>query len=362
MPLVDFRARLAETVPQRLFVFVGDRSDLAPLLVQFLQFVESRDDGSFQYERIGFLAKLQLGLVVLLQVQIAQFLVDLDEIVEILYVHVVRFPQVFQVGLGHGARLLPATLQLAEGIERMVERFVAVDQFFELLDDLQLGPVIGFFLLVQTGHVLVPLAAVLGEQLLEALLGRVRRRYELLDQAARLDELPAQLFRLAPVYFVKGYLDRLRVVAYDLYRLGREQRFECRQEFLFRFARIVAGFFFQVGALLLAGFAQIEFGSARGQCGVLVREVDSFRGSIRVRLRIARLCGFGLLFGSSRVRPFFVSGFSARRRILGRLFFIGDLGGCRGGLRHIFNAGGIDLFHGNRRIFLVGVHRFAVYC
>ena len=195
MPLVDFRARLAETVPQRLFVFVGDRSDLAPLLVQFLQFVESRDDGSFQYERIGFLAKLQLGLVVLLQVQIAQFLVDLDEIVEILNVHVVRFPQVFQVGLGHGARLLPATLQLAEGIERMVERFVAVDQFFELLDDLQLGPVIGFFLLVQTGHVLVPLAAVLGEQLLEALLGRVRRRYELLDQAARLDELPAQLFR-----------------------------------------------------------------------------------------------------------------------------------------------------------------------
>ena len=77
MPFVDFRARLAETVPQRLFVFVGDRSDLAPLLVQFLQFVESRDDGSFQYERIGFLAKLQLGLVVLLQVQIAQFLVDL---------------------------------------------------------------------------------------------------------------------------------------------------------------------------------------------------------------------------------------------------------------------------------------------
>ena len=116
----------------------------------------------------------------------------------------------------------------------MVERFVAVDQFFELLDDLQLGPVIGFFLLVQTGHVLVPLAAVLGEQLFEALFGRVR--------------------------------------------------------------------------------------------------------------------------------PFFVSGFSARRRILGRLFFIGDLGGCRGGLRHIFNAGGIDLFHGNRRIFLVGVHRFAVYC
>ena len=55
----------------------------------------------------------------------------------------------------------------------MVERFVAVDQFFELLDDLQLGPVIGFFLLVQTGHVLVPLAAVLGEQLLEALFGHV---------------------------------------------------------------------------------------------------------------------------------------------------------------------------------------------
>ena len=104
----------------------------------------------------------------------------------------------------------------------MVERFVAVDQFFELLDDLQLGPVIGFFLFVQTGHVLVPLAAVLGEQLLEALFGRVRRRYELLDLAARLDELPAQLLRLASVYFIEGYLDCFRVVAYDLYRLSRE--------------------------------------------------------------------------------------------------------------------------------------------
>ena len=68
MAFVDLCARFAETLPELLLVFVGYGAGFAPLVVQFLQFVERIDNRRFQNEGLGLFTKLQFGFVVLLQV------------------------------------------------------------------------------------------------------------------------------------------------------------------------------------------------------------------------------------------------------------------------------------------------------
>ena len=127
MLFVDAARRGLETLPERLLVFVGHGTRLAPLVVEFLQLAERLDHRRFENQRLGLLAEGDLLLVVLFQVEIAQLLVDLDEIVEILDVEVIGLPQVFDILLRHDAGLLPALLEFAELVERMVERLVRVD-------------------------------------------------------------------------------------------------------------------------------------------------------------------------------------------------------------------------------------------
>ncbi len=92
--------------------------------MEFLQLVERLDDGRLQHQRLGLLAEGYLLFVVLLQIEVAQLLVDLDEAVKILDVQIVGLPQILDMLLRHDAGILPALLQLAELVERMVERLV----------------------------------------------------------------------------------------------------------------------------------------------------------------------------------------------------------------------------------------------
>ena len=84
MLFVDTARRRLEALPEHLFIFIGYGARLAPLVMQLLQLVERLHDRRLQHQRFGLLAEGDLLLVVLLQVEVAQLLVDFDEAVDAL--------------------------------------------------------------------------------------------------------------------------------------------------------------------------------------------------------------------------------------------------------------------------------------
>ena len=229
MLLVDTARSLLETIPQHLFIFIGHRADFSPLVVQLLQFVERLDDRRFEHQRFGLFAQSQLLLVILLQVEIAQLLVDLDEIVEILHVQVVGFPQILHILLGHHAGLFPAMLQLPELVESLVEHLVRRGQLLEFLDNLQLYLEILLLGRFESGDELVPQTAVLPEKILETQLRRIRLGHEIPLRSAGFDESPSRSIGLRPTQFVERYLEGLHIPAQGLHRPLFEHLGENRQ-------------------------------------------------------------------------------------------------------------------------------------
>ena len=181
--------------------------------------MERFDHRRLQHERLGLLAQGHLLLVILLQVQIAQLLVDLDEAVEILDVQVIGLPQILDVLQGHDAGLLPALLQLAEFGKGMVERLVRIDQLLQFFDNSQLDLQVLLLLGFEIGDELVAATAVLLEQLLELHFDPVHCRREILFGAALLDEFAACGFDLGTADAVEGDLQRLHIPADRLHGL-----------------------------------------------------------------------------------------------------------------------------------------------
>ena len=101
----------------------------------------------------------------------------------------------------------------------MVERLVRVDQFLQLLDDLQLDFQVGFLLGVERRDELVAAAAVLLEQVFEPKFLRIGSRHELRFVAAGFDKSPALCLDLGAVRLVEGYLDGFHHPAQRLHRL-----------------------------------------------------------------------------------------------------------------------------------------------
>ena len=329
MLLVDAARSLLETLPERLLELVGHGARLAPLVVEFLQLAERLDDRRLQRQRLGRLAQRDLLLVILLQIEVAQFLVDLDEVIEILDVQVVGLPQVLDTLLRNRSRLLPALLQLAELVERMVER-------------LQIGLLLG----LERRDELVAPAAVLAEQVLEPQLLRVGRRHELRLIAARLDEGAAPGLHLGAVRFVEGDLDGFHHAAQRLHRLLVEHPCEERDHLLLalaaeeRIRRIGAALLrFTLGRLLV-----VEPRAAGGQRRLLVCEID-------LAGRLPRYVSHGRLAGSCgrSLGDSLRNGNSVRRRCGGRTLRGGSGGNFGNGrFLHIFSIA--DLFLGNRRV------------
>ena len=304
MLLVYTARSLLETLPKRLLELIGDGARLTPLVVEFLQFVKCLHDRRFQNQRLGRFAQRELLLVVLFQIEVAQLLVDLDEVVEILDMQVVGLPQILDVLLGNQPRLLPALLQFAELGERMVERLVRVDQFLQLLDDLQLDFQVGFLLGVERRDELVAAAAVLLEQVFEPKLLSIGSRHELRFVAAGFDKSPALRLDLGAVRLVEGYLDGFHHPAQRLHRLLVEHLGEQGDHLLLapavekRIRRSGRTFVhrFTVCRLLL-----VEPRAPRGQCSLLVREIDPLgrcgdrfpgrRYGRNSRLRLFHRCG-----------------------------------------------------------------------
>ena len=388
MLFVDAARRGLETLPERLLVFVGHGPRLAPLVVEFLQLAERLDHRRFEDQRLGLLAEGNLLLVVLFQVEIAQLLVDLDEIVEILDMEVIGLPQVFDILLRHDAGLLPALLEFAELVERMVERLVRIDQLLQLLDDRLLDLQIGLFLGFEIGDEGVAALTVYLELLLELHFGSVHRRGEILLGAALLNETAACGLDLGAADAVEGDFQRLDIPADRLHGLLFEHPGKQRHQLLLAFAgELVRGVGRlpgqTVGGLLLGRFVlDLQSGVLRGERSLLVGEIHlhvgrrslfggfghGFRrrldaGALRPR---SGLLGRGFLHGGSLFRPgrrlgrFGLpgsrfggslrnrSGFRFGRRLGGGIRGFGDFGSHGRGRLHIFSRRADRLF-GSRK-------------
>ena len=199
MLLVDARRCLFEALPKRVFELGSHRAGLAPLLVQILQLTESSYHRGLHNECLDLLAELYLSLVVAFQIQIAQLFVYLDIVVEVLDVEVVGLPNLFIVGLRYHTGLFPALLQSTESSKGLVDGLAAIDELFQLLDNLQLNLQILLLDTFERRDILLACCTIAGKVLFESLLLLVGLRHKGLLRATLLDKLLAGSIDLSTV-------------------------------------------------------------------------------------------------------------------------------------------------------------------
>ena len=201
----DSRSGL-ETCPQLLAQLFSDGTDLTPLLMQLLQLVES---GNRLCLRTQFLDSLTQGgfqFQVLLEVVIPELIIDLDDVVELLAIHLIGFPQIVDMLLWDVLDLFPFLLDLLESVVLLVEIILAFGKLFQLVDKLEFaGIVLRFlFLIFRQGNRLFLLIG--GEQLFQLLFLLVGWGYEILFFSSIGEELFLHLFRFNSADLVIGLL------------------------------------------------------------------------------------------------------------------------------------------------------------
>ena len=149
MFLVDHGGGGAETLPYRFAEFLAHRTQFLPLLVELLQGAEGAHDILLLSEVFSLLAEVLLRFEVLLEVEVAELLVDFYIVVEFLHIVLVGVVQVLDLGLRHGADGTPAVLDLAEAGEGLVEVFAGFDEGLEVFDHGELGLVVFFLVLLE---------------------------------------------------------------------------------------------------------------------------------------------------------------------------------------------------------------------
>ena len=360
-----------EPLPQRILVFIGHGTRLAPLVMQFLQLVERLHRRRLGYERLGLLAQLELLLVVLLQVQIAQLLVYLDEVVEVLHMQVVGLPQILDILLRHHADLLPTLLQLAELGKGVVQRLVRIDQLLQLIDDGQLGLEVLLLDRVEIGHILVTATAILLEEILQPYLQRIHRGHELLALGRRCLEGLARSLHLGTMELVEGHLYGLHALAQRLHGFGLQHagkhvdqlllalaaeivlRYGTRRLLVsllrIRFSRFsrFGRFKFGITILLCVGFSHTRrglFGDGISGCGI-TRRGRLLRST---RLRRCRRTLFG--------RRLHRRGCCRRHILLDFCLLRADLFGCS--VPRLFSLA--ERFHANLTVGIFNSHRFSI--
>jgi len=103
--------------------------------VELLEFLEGAHDILALGEGLGLLAELGLGLEVLAEIQVAEFAVDLHEVVELLHVQLVGIVDVAEILLRDRTGLAPAVLDLPELREGVLHVALLLDEVLQVLDD-----------------------------------------------------------------------------------------------------------------------------------------------------------------------------------------------------------------------------------
>ena len=111
MFLVDHSAGCLEAGPYLLSLFLGHRTDFAILLMQLLQLVERTDDVVYLVEFLGSLTEFGLELQVLLEVKLAGFTVEFQQVVELFHIELIVTPQFIGFLGWHSLDFLPLLLQ-----------------------------------------------------------------------------------------------------------------------------------------------------------------------------------------------------------------------------------------------------------
>ena len=100
---------------------------------------------------LSLLAEFLLSLEVLLEVEITHVAVDLDLVVEFLYIELVGVVEISELGLRHRADFSPAGLEGPELRERSAYILLLLDKGLEFLhDSLLLGEIFRAFLIELT--------------------------------------------------------------------------------------------------------------------------------------------------------------------------------------------------------------------
>ena len=117
MLLIDDGRSRFETVPQVLTQLTCHRSYLRPLVVQLLQRTRCFNDVLVALQTLCRFTQQRLELQVLLEIQVTKFNIDLDEVVELLLVLLIRFAYLLRVSSGHRTNRFPRCLQLAHTLQ-----------------------------------------------------------------------------------------------------------------------------------------------------------------------------------------------------------------------------------------------------
>ena len=135
---VDLRHEFLEVIPNLVTLFARHRTDFAPLLEDLLHVAVGRHDVWLLDQFFSGLGEFQLTFEVLLEVVIAQLMVDLDDVVETFGLDLVVVPKFLDVLLRYGVILFPFLLDFAELVVSPVEVVRAFDEGFHTVDEVQL--------------------------------------------------------------------------------------------------------------------------------------------------------------------------------------------------------------------------------
>ena len=135
--LVDDGRGSLEACPHLFAQVFRHRADLAILGVELLQLVEGADDVGLLSELLSSFAELCLQFQVLLEVVFAGFVVELQQVVELLNVELVVAPQLIGLLGRHSLDVAPLLLQLLELLIGAVGLVGRGCHALYLLDDLK---------------------------------------------------------------------------------------------------------------------------------------------------------------------------------------------------------------------------------
>ena len=228
-----------EACPNLVTLFFGHGSRVAEFLVQLLPLVEGRHDIRFCRQLFGCLAQALLDFQILLEVVLAEFVVQLQQVVEFLHIELIVFPQFVHLGGGHEGYFVPLLLQLLELSVVLVGVIGRFHQFLQLFDDGELYLQVHFPLFLLFGGQFAPLFFDDGHDILEFFFRRVRGGNKVFGRASVFNELFLGRFLFSVVQLVEGLLQAVDVglrsvfhVGSDFFQFGQDLFFG---EFLCRF-------------------------------------------------------------------------------------------------------------------------------
>ena len=137
--LADDGAGFLEAVPQFFADFLCHGASLLPFLVQTLQLVDGGYHVFFVLQCFSLFAQTGLHFLVLAEIILAQFVSELEQVIELFCIELVVLPQFCGALGGNGFDFLPFGLELLELVEVLVGVFGGGGHLLYAVQNLQLA-------------------------------------------------------------------------------------------------------------------------------------------------------------------------------------------------------------------------------